>query len=296
MPEEMKRCPLCGNSTSRLFDQRKFRNQFVINRICQGCGLVYQSPHMTDIELQGFYEAEYRQMYQGEEGPTVKDLGVQRERAQVLDTFTRQYVKNIDRHLDIGCSSGYLLQHFQSVFNSQPVGIEPGTTYRAYAREKGLVVYDSLDELDKAGEGCFGLISMAHVLEHISDPVGYLINLRTKYLREDGCLLLEVPNLYGHECFEVAHMVSFSSHTLEQVIIKAGFNQVGVKIHGQPRSQLIPLYITMVVRPLSSDSKIFQVHPEKYVRLKRRLGMIRRRVLTRLWPDKAWLPFPKQID
>ena len=296
MPEDMKYCPLCGNSTSRPFDQRKFRNQFVANRICLGCGLVYQSPHMTDTELEGFYEVEYRQMYQGEEGPTVKDLGVQCERARVLEAFTEQYANNIDRHLDIGCSSGYLLQHFQSVFGSQPVGVEPGKAYRAYARENGLIVYDSLDELDKAGEERFGLISMAHVLEHILDPVEYLKNLRAKYLQEDGWLLIEVPNLYGHECFEVAHMVSFSSHTLEQVIRKAGFKQVGIIVHGRPRSQIIPLYITMFVRPPISDSKFFQVRPEKNVRLKRRLGMFRRRVLTRLWPGKAWLPYPKQIN
>ena len=296
MPEDMKSCPLCGNSISRLFDQRMFRNQFVANRICLGCGLIYQSPHMTDTELEGYYEAEYRQMYQGEEGPTTKDLGVQYERAQVLATFTGQYVKNIDRHLDIGCSSGSLLQHIQGVFGSQPVGVEPGKAYRAYAREKGLIVYDSLGELDKAGEGRFGLISMAHVLEHVLDPVEYLKNLRAKYLRDDGWLLIEIPNLYGHECFEAAHMVSFSSHTLKQVIRKAGFKQVGKKVHGRPRSQLIPLYITMLVCPLIGDSKVFQVRPEKNVRIKRRLGMFRRKMLTRLWPVKAWLPYPKQVN
>jgi hypothetical protein len=57
-------CPLCGSQQSSHFDQRKFHDQPVTNRICNVCGLVYQSPRMTEGELASYYEREYRLEYQ----------------------------------------------------------------------------------------------------------------------------------------------------------------------------------------------------------------------------------------
>ncbi len=67
-----------------------------------------------------------------------------------------------------------------------------------------------------------GLISMFHVLEHLPDPVGYLSALRQKFLEPDGWLLIEVPNLYAHDCFEVAHLngLKITAHTMELSVIK----------------------------------------------------------------------------
>ena len=44
---------------------------------------------MTETESQAFYEAEYRLLYQGQEGPNPKDLAVQAARAQVTLEFIR---------------------------------------------------------------------------------------------------------------------------------------------------------------------------------------------------------------
>ena len=79
MPENITHCPLCKHENSQLFDQRQFRGQPVQNRLCANCGLVFQSPRMTAAELDEFYAHEYRQVYQGEEGPTEKDLFVQKK-------------------------------------------------------------------------------------------------------------------------------------------------------------------------------------------------------------------------
>jgi len=79
-----------------------------------------------------------------------------------------------------------------------------------------LTVYPSLDDLGQADGGRFDLVSMAHVLEHIPNPVEYLSDLRERYLTPDGWLLIEVPNLYAHDSFEIAHSIAFSSHTLRE--------------------------------------------------------------------------------
>ncbi len=291
-------CPLCRGSRSRLFDQRTFRDRLVSNRVCKACGLVFQSPRMTDEELDRFYADEYRQLYQGSQGPNPKDLAIQASRAETLVRFIKAAVQAGRlpspafpmQHLDIGCSAGLLLQRFQLAFNLTPTGIEPGTAYRGYAHAQGIEVYQSLDELASQPKQ-FDWISLAHVLEHIAEPVDYLVHLRQNWLIPGGWLLLEVPNLYGHDCFEVAHQVSYSPQTLKQTLKQAGFQVIAEQIHGQPRSKILPLYITVLARP-EANPKPAAVEPETGVRFKRRAAMLRRLLLTRLAPRQAWLPLP----
>jgi len=293
MPEDVLQCLLCANRKSKFFDQREFRGLPVTNRVCAACGLVFQSPRMTEAELGNFYSNEYRRMYQGEEGPSAKDIAVQRLRAGNLLHFVMDCLGKPERHLDIGCSSGALLSCFQSALGCQPVGIEPGDAYRIYARDQGLTVYSSLEELKAYGDVGFDLVSLVHVLEHLPDPVSYLVKIRQTVLASDGWLLLEVPNLYAHDCFEVAHLASFSAHTLTQTLNKAGYGVIALKLHGQPRSLRIPLYISMLAKPerLTNVQTVFHVRAEKGVAIKRTLGMYRRRLVTRLFPRQAWLSF-----
>ncbi len=288
MTEMVSHCPLCAANSSAQFDQREFRGQLVINIICRRCGLVYQSPRMTETESEAFYEAEYRLLYQGQEGPNPKDLSVQSERAKATLEFITPWISSADRILDIGCSTGILLQQFLARYRAEVYGVEPGTVYSQYARSLGLEVYTSLDELQNAGLPLFNLVSMMHVLEHLPDPVEYLLNLRTRLLEPGGWLLLEVPNLYAHDCFEVAHLTSFSAHTLTQVVQKAGFRVTQLRAHGQPRSQLIPLYLTLLAQADSSTQYVFR--PDRRVRLHRQYGFFRRHIAERLAPQRAWLP------
>ena len=288
MAEVVQNCPLCGSSAFKPFDQREFRGHPVTNQLCAACGLVIQSPRMTEAESKAFYEAEYRRLYQGQEGPNPKDLAVQSARAEYTLGFIQPQVKKLSRILDIGCSTGLLLQHLRTHYQAQALGIEPGQLYRQYAQALNLEIYPSLEDLQDAGENAFDLICMMHVLEHLPDPVAYLQNLKEKLLTPAGWLLLEVPNLYAHDSFEVAHLVSFSSHSLIQVVQKSGYRITQLRIHGHPRSQLIPLYITLLAQ--SEGSQPHSVKPEHLVRTKRQVGFLRRRLVTRLFPDRAWLP------
>jgi SAM-dependent methyltransferase len=297
MTEYVSACPLCGEAGSYPFDQRVFHGCPVTNHICKACGLVFQSPHMTDRELQGFYTAEYRRLYQGSEDPMARDLAMQTERAKLLLDFIKPYltgpasIGEDSLFLDIGCSAGKLLQCFAQTFGCRVVGVEPGDAYRQDDQHRGLDVYASLDGLELSGQYPCDLVSLIHVLEHLPNPVQYLSLLRQKYLRPNGWMLLEVPNLYAHDCFEVAHLISFSAHTLAQTLAQAGFEMVVLEKHGAPRSRLLPLYLTVLARPLPNPSPLAVV-PERRVQLKRRIGMLQRKILSRLFPKRAWLPIP----
>ena len=290
MPETVDKCLLCNAERSELFDQRTFEGRMVENRICKACGFVYQSPRMTTAETNDFYAAEYRKLYQGSSDPSPKDLAVQEQRAESLAAFTRKHIKQVARVLDVGCSAGLLMQAFNHTFGCTPVGIEPGDAYREVAARTGFKTYASLKEMQSAGEARFDLISMAHVLEHIPDPLAYLTGLREQTLTPDGCLLLEVPNLYIHDSFEVAHLSSFNAHSLRRMVANAGFNVIAMEKHGRPRSSILPYYLTMLCCPTTKKMKSSH-RPERAVRLKRRVGLLYRRIMNRLFPAQAWKSF-----
>ena len=295
MPENVSNCPLCGSDQKKLFDQRRFRDQMVQNQICLNCGLVFQSPRMTTAELDVFYQQEYRQLYQGSDGPNPKDLAVQHGRAESLINFAQENLAKVSHHLDIGCSAGLLLAAFAKAYGCRSVGVEPGDAYREFAKGEGFTVYPALETIQENGRERFDLISLAHVLEHIASPVQYLAALRRDWLTADGYLLVEVPNLYCHDSFEVAHLVAYSPHSLTQTLQAAGFEVIGFKQHGQPRSQVLPLYLTALAHP-GLNASIHQLKPERWVAAKRRYGLIHRRLLSRLMPRRVWLPADASVN
>lgn len=291
MPELVANCPLCGAQQHQEFNHVLFRGQHVINQLCLACGFVFQSPRMSAAELDAFYAQEYRQVYQGASGPTPKDLKTQAGRAESLRSFVAHQLPAVKRHLDIGCSAGILLEKFARYYQCLPVGIEPGDAYRVYAEERGLRVYASLQDLKAAGGCDFDLVSMAHVLEHMPNPLATLQELRKNFLSPAGYLLIEVPNLFCHDSFEIAHMSSFSIHTLTQLINRAGFVLVASRRHGAPRSDRLPLYVTILAKPQASYL-LGDVQPEKFVGLKRKWGLLSRRIYQRIFPSRAWNPLP----
>jgi SAM-dependent methyltransferase len=246
---------------------------------------------MTEDELHLFYQAEYRQIYQGDEGPNQRDIAVQEARAKsIVNLLGDCGIEQVERFADIGSSAGSLLEEIKDEYKCQVIGIEPGEAYRHYAQSRDLIVFESLEAADAAGEREFDLIAMIHVLEHLPDPIGYLLDIRKDFLTEDGAIFIEVPNLYAHDCFEVAHLTSFSRHSLVEVLKLAGYQTAYLEPHGRPRSNMIPLYISLLAKPGNDGNGQTEVEIEKWIRMKRRAGLAHRRVIERIFPHQAWLP------
>lgn len=293
--DKVKQCALCGSSTK---DHVEFaviedHNINLHYSLCTVCGLVFQSPRMSQSALDRFYSRQYRKVIQDSENPTEKDLRVQSGRANTLLQFVRREIGSIHRHLDIGSSAGMLLKRFRSDYGCESIGIEPGDAYRNYAAGRELRVYPELASLEAKHERAFDLVSMSHVLEHIPDPLEYLIYLRERWITPDGTILIEVPNLYGHQSFELAHLYAYTAATLKELLHQAGFGILRMRIHGRPRSLLIPLYLTVLARSRSENLSPRRIRSRSFgVQFRRRLGMIWRRLASTYFSRWAWLPWP----
>ena len=289
------RCPLCGKSEARVISEMDSFGFKVRYYLCKTCGFVYQNPGESAAADPVFYQETYRQLYQATEEPTAKDLRQQRLRAEYqLELLQSHGVCRLSRALDIGASSGTLLQTIHEAYRAETVGVEPGNAYRKLAEAKGFKLYPSLELLKAGDTERFDMVSMMHVLEHLEDPLGTLREIRLDLLADNGFLLVEVPNFYSHDSYELAHLSCFTEHTLAEMLTQAGYKILHTRKHGVPRSETLDLYLAVLAMPQREPDEIATIVPEKNVALKRSLGMLRRNLLTKLKPGKTWLPLEDQ--
>ncbi len=286
-------CLLCGSDERKIFARVESFGYPLVYYQCDDCGLIYQSLEESRAADPEFYRNTYRKIYQANEEPGEKDLWVQENRADHLVSIIHdQLEKSPKRVLDIGASTGTLLNKIRQIFGCEVIGIEPGDAYREYAKNKGIEMIHSLDALIEEKSDKFDLISMSHVLEHFADPVDELIKIRIELLAHSGHLLIEVPNYYAHDSYELAHLICFTPHTLGELLNQAGFKVVFMRKHGVPRSGLLNLYLTVLASPKPGSEGGHQIKKEYFVGVKRELSLLYRRLLQKFFPHKAWLPIP----
>lgn len=286
-------CLLCGSDQKKIFARVESFGFPLVYYQCETCGLIFQSRKESQAANPEFYRKTYRRIYQASEEPTPKDLWVQNQRADHFVEMLQKQEKDVpNRILDFGASTGVLLKKFQEKFGSEVIGVEPDDAYRAYATKTGIKMYNSLDGLLEVQNGKFDLVSLSHVLEHLKNPVGILKTIKSKLLVEDGLLLIEVPNFYAHDSYEIAHLACYTPHTLREVLKQSGFDVVLMEKHGIPRSKLLKLYLTVIATPSSDKLQQSQVHKDAFVGIKRKLSMLYRRFLQKLFPHQAWLSIP----
>jgi trans-aconitate methyltransferase len=247
---------------------------------------------MSEPELAEFYRQGYRTLVQGTEEITNKDLRIQAGRARHLIEVLKRNGVSPNNHLDIGASSGILLQHSKRSFGANVVGVEPGQAYRTAAVEQGLDYYAEVGDVPDQNQ--FDLISMIHVLEHLPDPVGYLVRLRDNLLSPGGKLLLEVPNLFGHSAYEVSHLTAFSPSALKRCLHLAGYKVISSLTHGNPRSPILRLYLTILAQSAELD-----VRPSAWranlgrIERRRKFGTWFRNMMSYRLPKWTWKEYPE---
>jgi|GEM_PF-6401402 len=149
-----------------------------------------------------------------------------------------------DTLLDFGCGAGNCLVT-ASGLGFDAYGVDSSPWAIDYCRSKGLKVYESMDRL-KAIKVKFGIIDLNHVLEHISDPVGFLSGLEY-YLKDDGIIRIEVPNCsrmplrfispglkvgYIVAKPSIDHLYYYDNIILRRILVQAGYDIVDIHTEG----------------------------------------------------------------
>jgi SAM-dependent methyltransferase len=199
--------------------------------------MIYLYPPLSEQEEVVFYKKEFekymqRRTAQDKDWSTPEkhfksNQGEVRRRLP----FLLPYLKEKQRVLEIGCSSGFMLSAIKDK-GIETYGLDPSEGFIGYVRSKGIPVYRTLEELEKEHDLYFDLIIHYYVLEHIRNPVQF-ISQYMKVLGDSGKMIFEVPcasdplvELYQVPAFErfywsVAHHWYFTKESLTEVLKKA---------------------------------------------------------------------------
>lgn len=150
--------------------------------------------------------------------------------------LAKKYAKSKGKILDIGCSTGVMLDIFKKD-GWKTWGVEPSGSAKS-AKRKGHKIVKNYFEKAKLPKNYFDLVVMNHVLEHMDDSELVLKKVNT-LLKKGGIILVDVPNvgslaskIYGKNwkyLLPNEHLHHFTPETLKKLLEKAGFKVVWTK-------------------------------------------------------------------
>jgi len=195
MYEKIEHCPICdkGSFHNHVIakDHLVSQESFAIVS-CSNCGFKFTNPRPTKTEISLYYQSDDYISH------TNKSNSLTNIAYKIARSFTtklkvslvKKYAKS-NAVLDFGCGTGYFI-HKCAIQGYDCHGLEPDENARKIAeRNDNIKIVSELSELPKDIK--FSVITLWHVLEHIHDLKGTLIQLR-KMLEDKGILIVAVPN------------------------------------------------------------------------------------------------------
>lgn len=146
-------------------------------------------------------------------------------------------------YLDVGSGLGGVLDQFKTVAK-EVSAIEPQDEIRDVLNSIGYKVYNSIESAPPKN---VEVISLFHVFEHLTDPLGSLQNLH-KLLTDNGKIIIEIPHgrdalieTYNLDSFKAftfwsEHLILHTRQSLETFLKASGYKNI--KVSGYQRYPL----------------------------------------------------------
>ena len=197
--------------------------------VCANCGSVQKFvDEQWKSEIAGIY-ADYTIYFQAGGAEQAVFLGdaakpVTRSEWLVQEVIAHVGLPATGRLLDIGCGNGALLRAFS---RAMPGWTLAGTELSGATRE----MVESIPRVEalytgplQETPGQFDMISLVHVLEHISHPLELLVGVAAK-LKPGGVLFVEVPDVETNpfDLLIADHVSHFTPATVTALLEAAGY-------------------------------------------------------------------------
>lgn len=238
--EFLLNCPICGAHNFEPFlsgkDYFLTGEKFEIVKCCK-CGFRFTNPRPEAQNLGKYYESsEYISHSDKRKGifASVYQLVRKYTLGRKLSIISK--IQEKGEILDIGCATGQFL-NLMAENGWKTTGIEPDEKTRARAiSEYGLQVFPE-EKLNTYLTPIFDVITMWHVLEHVSDLIGRMEQIK-KILKPQGSLIIAVPNCEAYDAKKYSefwagydlprHLYHFTKTDIKLLGEKYGFTIVNI--------------------------------------------------------------------
>ena len=233
----MPRCRLCKADpdhqrvrASHVYGGREEHNFWQ----CDRCDIIYLYPPVSVEEEKHFYTHEFEQFMaaraEGDRDWSSPEKHVMANQDQVRRRweFLAPHLKEGMHVLEIGCSSGFMLDAFRD-FGLQCIGVEPSRVFLDYLKHKDHVAYADIEELKEHHPDPFDAIVHFFVFEHVGNPFSFLAE-QLQLLKVGGVIIAEVPcatdpltSLYDIPAFEdfywsIAHHYYYTPRSMSYLL------------------------------------------------------------------------------
>ncbi len=199
---ETVNCPVCGSQ--HFHEIIKAPDRFSVEQGlkfsivgCDICGFRFLNPRPEAAEISAYYmNAEYQPFISAQAKQKMWDRLYRQVRVFALRRKRERIekLKTGGRLLDVGCGTGEFLFEMEQ-HGWQVEGIEPDESAVKFACEHFGLHVKVGDEKELEGvEKQYDVITLWHVLEHVSSPQKLMVNCEN-LLADRGLLLLAVPNI-----------------------------------------------------------------------------------------------------
>lgn len=231
-------CLLCKKYTNKIIAKQLRDGTKSDVYFCEKCELGFlPSSIISEKKLKEFYEKKYRKIGT----PT---LGTPANPAELFKTYSkfqsqrikllRPHLKKKDVLLEMGCSAGMFLHKVKPYVN-KIYGLDFDKTSAEWAAKKCRCTVFS-DELKNTNltQNSLDAVCAFQTLEHANNPEKLIKEIRA-YLKTNGLIAIEVPNLYDALAhiydlpnyykffFHKAHIWYFTKKSLGKLMRKLGF-------------------------------------------------------------------------
>lgn len=265
--KHIKSCDLCNKKKfSFLFkDSDKFYKipkRYCLYK-CRNCGLIFVNPQPNNKELAIHYPPDkyvsfktskvtkfvrllYKIFYKENSNFFLKIL------FWPLKKFTRP-TKIIPgaKFLDVGCGSGNFLLRMKN-FGMDLHGVEPGDFNQDIVKKHKLKIFKGFLHQARFPSDYFDIITMSHVIEHVSNPTDTLRELR-RILKPGGALIISLPQrtalsyyIFGKYWagFDIPrHLYTFSLNNLQDYFKKTKLKLKKIQFNSPPTSLVVSFLI-----------------------------------------------------